>query len=201
MNISGLGTGWDSNCAQCGRTFRCFSTKQNVCSTQCRFDFYRGKKEDAFCWEWTGPRLKDQGYGVLFLNQNRENGRRMVASAHRYAYTSEVGVIPDDLCVMHTCDNPPCTNPAHLRVGTRGENNSDRSKKGRSSSREFTADDRERYSKRFRGEGSGTAKLTEEQARFIKYERTMPIKEIVAKLGISKTTVGHIRCGRAWKHI
>lgn len=199
MNTSGLGTGWDAVCAQCGSGFRCFSIKQLVCSTQCRFNSYRGIKENS-CWEWTGPRL-EQGYGVLFLNQNRENGRRMVTSAHRYAYASEVGVIPDGMCVMHTCDNPPCTNPAHLRLGTRGENNTDRSKKARSGSRNYTPEERENYSKRFRGEGNHSAKLTEEQARFIKYERTMPIKDIVKKFGISKTTVGHIRMGLAWKHI
>lgn len=34
--------------------------------------------------------------------------------------------------VMHSCDNPPCINPDHLRIGTPLDNAQDRAKKGRS---------------------------------------------------------------------
>jgi hypothetical protein len=33
---------------------------------------------------------------------------------------------------MHTCDNPRCVNPTHLKAGTWDENNKDRVAKGRS---------------------------------------------------------------------
>lgn len=39
--------------------------------------------------------------------------------------------IPAGMSVMHSCDNPPCVNPAHLRVGTPADNNLDTTTKGR----------------------------------------------------------------------
>ena len=33
---------------------------------------------------------------------------------------------------MHLCDNPPCYNVNHLKVGTTAENNADMARKGRS---------------------------------------------------------------------
>jgi hypothetical protein len=51
--------------------------------------------------------------------------------AHRMAWEASNGPIPDGMILMHTCDNPPCCNPEHLKLGTRAENNKDRAKKGR----------------------------------------------------------------------
>jgi DNA-binding transcriptional regulator YiaG len=37
----------------------------------------------------------------------------------------------DGLSALHSCDNPPCCNPAHLRWGTHAENMADASKRNR----------------------------------------------------------------------
>lgn len=73
------------------------------------------------CQEWTGFRFKN-GYGRV--------GHR--GYAHRAAWENANGPIPAGLEVMHLCDNPPCVNVAHLRVGTHAENMADMRSKGRS---------------------------------------------------------------------
>jgi len=58
------------------------------------------------------------------------NGFRLL---HRWVYFQKTGEEPE--VVMHTCDNPACINPDHLRAGTQLENIQDRVKKSRSQSK------------------------------------------------------------------
>lgn len=80
------------------------------------------------CWEWSGYRMP-KGYGQVGINGK-------VYLTHRVAYEIELGEIPEDLQVLHKCDNPPCCNPAHLFLGTNGDNRADMVQKGRQSSGE-----------------------------------------------------------------
>lgn len=83
------------------------------------------------CWEWQGHR-DDKGYGdVMFCG--REQG------AHRFAWESEFGHIPNGLYVLHKCDNPPCVRPDHLFLGTKADNSLDMVRKGRQNSRPRTS--------------------------------------------------------------
>jgi len=75
---------------------------------------------DTPCDEWDGPRDRD-GYGRL------SRGRR----AHRVAWEEANGPIPDGMCVLHRCDNPPCRRLDHLFLGTVADNNRDKALKGR----------------------------------------------------------------------
>jgi hypothetical protein len=77
------------------------------------------------CWKWTGK--KDAfGYGVVQLG--RELPR---TGAHRVSWELNYGEIPNGLHVLHKCDNPECTNPEHLFVGTALDNVRDAQRKGR----------------------------------------------------------------------
>jgi hypothetical protein len=78
------------------------------------------------CWEWVG-RTDDDGYGSL----NRVVEGVRYQRAHRLAYRYGHGPIPTGMIVMHRCDNPPCCNPEHLKLGTTADNNADMVAKGR----------------------------------------------------------------------
>lgn len=68
--------------------------------------------------EWRGF-VSPMGYGAFNV---RRNGRRTIAVAHRYAYESVNGKLPDGMVVDHLCENKVCVNPLHLEAVTRGEN-------------------------------------------------------------------------------
>lgn len=75
------------------------------------------------CWYWTGS-FDRQGYGYV-----QYEGR--VQHAHRASYKMHVGPIEPGKCVCHSCDEPSCVNPAHLWIGTHGDNARDREAKRR----------------------------------------------------------------------
>lgn len=78
------------------------------------------------CWEWTAGRF-NHGYGVFCASS-----KKRAALAHRVSYELCIGPIPEGLHVLHSCDNPPCVNPAHLSVGTNQDNCQDKVARGRS---------------------------------------------------------------------
>lgn len=81
------------------------------------------EKRGADCWLWT--RYRDEhGYGRTWFDGGH-------ITAHRLAYILTHGEIPDGAHILHSCDNPPCVNPAHLRAGTRSDNMRDKVARGR----------------------------------------------------------------------
>lgn len=70
------------------------------------------------CWEWRGVRNKISGrsldYGRFRLSGGRKSSRLVLA--HRFAYETFCAPIEKDAVIGHTCDNPPCVNPDHLRA-------------------------------------------------------------------------------------
>lgn len=78
------------------------------------------------CWLWSAS-LDRYGYGRFRLGGRTTR----TVSAHRFAYETCVGSIPDGLFVMHSCDMPRCCNPSHLSLGTQQDNQADKVSKDR----------------------------------------------------------------------
>lgn len=141
-------------------------------------NFWARVQRGGDCWEWTG--LKDgNGYGRVMIGGKRKR-------AHRFALIFATGMDPEKLEALHSCDNPGCCRPSHLRWGTHAENMKDRADRDRG----FRAT----------GEKHGAAKLTSGDARRIKFSGA-PARALMAEYGVSKSVIYHIRQGRSWSHI
>lgn len=135
------------------------------------------------CWEWTAS-LNTSGYGQIGWGGRRGRSER----AHRVSYMLAHGLIPDGLCVMHSCDNRKCVNPNHLSLGTKADNNWDKVRKGRQGN---TGP---------KGEQAGNAVFTDELIVKVLLD-DRPHHLIAADYGVDRTAIGHIKTGKNWSHV
>ena len=109
--------------------------------------------------------------------------------AHRYSYELHTGPIPPGMLVLHRCDNPPCCNPRHLRLGTYADNNADRAAKGRSA----------------KGSKHPNAVVTEETVKemrkvYAECPDGWPYWKLAAVYHIGRTTARKIIERKTWRH-
>lgn len=143
------------------------------------------------CWEWQGYR-KETGYGRISNSKYNQGEGPRSWRAHRLAYQFHHGVEPGDLHVLHSCDNPPCCNPAHLRLGTPADNGRDKVERGRSHNVP-------------KGAAHKLAKLTDDKVREIKRRfvrgRRGDGPRAAREFGVSPTIIHQILRGEIWKHV
>lgn len=174
-------------CPRCGKAFTlrpyCYKRPQK-CSRSCpdvagfwaSIDSSGGPQS---CWPWL--RNKDsRGYG-------RVRWRSRMGSPHRLAWSlANNAEVPVGAVVMHVCDNPPCCNPAHLRVGTHRDNVLDKFAKGRDNGP--------------RGFSHPFAKMSVDRIAFAARLRGLgfSINNIAFTLSVSQSTVSAALNGRTY---
>ena len=80
------------------------------------------------CWIWTAHTDRN-GYGQCTQVVYGQS----IWLAHRLAWVlANKRPVPDEMKVLHSCDNPPCCNPTHLHLGTQLDNMREMRERGRS---------------------------------------------------------------------
>ena len=134
----------------------------------------RGVATAGGCVEWQGAKT-NRGYGLRKIKGRMLLVHRISCMAHHGTPTAAAPY------ALHSCDNPACFNPAHLRWGTPSENTRDSSMRS------------ERHSK---------LKLLPEQVLEIK--RALAGGEagrsIARRYGVGKTAVSNIKHGKRWSY-
>ena len=149
--------------------------------------------------------LKPSGNCLVFVGNRTEQGYGRInvggkqVGAHRVAWELVHGPIPDGLCVLHRCDNPPCCYVDHLFLGTVGENNADRATKGRSKG-VFRVNDPSHPATQRAGEKHWQARLSDADVEAIRVARAAGVTTVslAAKYGVHTATISRIARG-VWR--
>lgn len=137
--------------------------------------FWSKVDKSGECWQWTGHTLN--GYGKVMVYKTGE--KPVCWLAHRMSYVLAYKAIPEDMNVLHRCDNRGCVNPEHLFIGTQSDNLIDALKKGRAPG----------------------MKITEDEVRAIRAMPDKTLREIAEMFGISDAQAWNIRNHKQWKYV
>ena len=141
----------------------------------------RGQDE---CWPWQGF-CRPDGHGMFSYQQK-------LASSHAVALILSGFPKPEGKMALHSCDNPPCCNPKHLRWGTSLDNVRDMHDRGRL----VTCP----------GEKNASAKLTEDivleigRLSHLHGERGAAA-QLAREYGVCSSTIVSIWSGRSWSTV
>ena len=138
------------------------------------------KVTESGCWECTSHHNRVRGYPEIRINGKKMRLSRYIYSKHHHISLESM----QGLVVMHTCDNPKCINPNHLKLGTDYDNMQDRNKKMR----------------QMHGEGHYRATLTEDDVRAIRKSNKTSI-ELGKLYGVAHATIRNVRLRRSWRYV
>lgn len=125
--------------------------------------------------EWQGASVTNGGYGQISVASGTSRG------AHVVAWFLEHGWWPR--AILHRCDNRECVTVAHMREGTKGDNN-----------RDTAAKRRYHY-----GTAHHNGKLSDAQVSAIRIRRAAgeKLKPLASEFGVSQALVSSICRGKA----
>lgn len=149
------------------------------------------------CWPWIAKAKSAGGYGVLKIR----TGQNIVAS--RISAFLEHGAPKEGKNALHSCDNPICCNPRHLRWGTHKENSADAVERNRASKPPLNYKGRH-TGKMPKGTDLKHAVLTDDKVKEIFrlfVNEAMSVKDIAEHIGVKHSPVYHVCSGAAWRHV
>lgn len=146
-----------------------------------RFWKFVDKRGPDECWPWIGSKNQD-GYGTI----SQDFGVRPQLRATHVSMALDGRPREGDNHGLHSCDNPPCVNPAHLRWGTPMDNSKDKHQRRRNVV--------------LFGVGHGCAKLNDDNVRYIR-SCGKSGADLGREFGITKENVYRILKRETWKHI
>lgn len=152
--------------------------------------FWRNVVHGRGCW--TYENVGGNGYGKLLVNGKHTR-------AHRLAWKLTNGVIPTDMLVCHSCDNPSCVRPDHLFLGTNADNSADMNAKGRTARGERCAPRNPA-----RGERDANAVLTAAKVRRIRLlyaTGRISQQKIADSFGVNQTCISAVVRRFTWAHV
>lgn len=147
------------------------------------------------CWIWRGKK-SPKGFGLTSV-------KSLVFHVHRLSYYLHVGDIPEGMNVLHSCDNPECSNPDHLFLGTNVESAKIKVSKGRATNALHWLGrviDRSNYK---RGSGMYNASFTDDQVidMRIRYSNGISTEHIAASYGVHVGTVARALSGATYGYL
>ncbi len=154
------------------------------------------------CWIYTG-RIDEEGYGQFMVTSPRlplaprQKGMR----AHRACWFLIHGATSKFL--LHKCDVRSCCNPEHLFPGSQADNIADMVAKGRQA-KGATHGSVSHPEAIARGERNGGGKKMDTLSvlrAVARYSFGDSHREIAREFGVSKTMIGSIMRGEAWRHV
>lgn len=136
---------------------------------------------DTGCWEWQGL-LNSNGYGLASVQ------RGFQVRAHRLSFSLKIGrALLMKEFLLHSCDNPKCVNPDHLRVGTQRENILDCINRGRKTNPPTHF-----------GEDHHNSKFLLSDLNTILNDKR-PYRLIAKDYGVCEETIGRVKRKQTWK--
>lgn len=147
-----------------------------------RLKVFRGTLPVNACWPWGGNQNR-QKYGLIW----NKDAHSKTSLAHRVAFEAFHRPLQAGECVLHTCNNPSCCNPRHLRAGTREENAAQRDREGRAT----------------RGSSHHLTRLTESRVVELRaaYVAGSSTGALARQEGLSYKTIWKIVTRKTWKHV